>query len=336
MNTLPLLSIIIPTYNLELWLPERCITSILEQQVSPGDYEIIVVDDGSDVSPQPLTESFGKPNIYFYQQQHKKQGAARNLGMEHARGEYILFIDADDYLFPDTLHHCIQKIKETGTDMLSFLFRKTYCREIETAGTETVSYSSVMSGAEYMYTHNTSGSPCLYIFRKDICRDNHIKFTENIFHEDEEFTTKLYFFARKILAGNQVIYAYYQRENSTVQKPDKAHIRSRFDNLSEVAGRLVKFREEQTEKGCTAMQQKGLTRKLNFLAVDFIVLMLRRKGAGGYLAIYLKELGKLKLYPLEKQAYSRKYTLFRTLANHAPGLFLLRFIERIRVKLSRA
>ena len=91
-----MITFIVTTYNLEDWLLRRCLESITAQGIDRESYEIIVVDDESIVSPQHIIDEFAqKANITLYIQEHARQGAARNLALQHAKGEWIQFVDGD-------------------------------------------------------------------------------------------------------------------------------------------------------------------------------------------------------------------------------------------------
>lgn len=328
----PILSIIIPYYNLELWLLKRCIESISCQHLDKNDYEIILVDDGSEFSPQELLSTFTEENILYLYQENQGLSGARNSGLEASAGKYILFIDSDDYLYAETLKFCIDLLKVKEIDLLNFGFRTCYKKERELVRTKKILFSEVMSGAQYMYTHNTSGCAWLYIFRKEIATQNGLHFTPGIYHEDEEFTPRLYFFAQQIVTSNITMYAYYQRKDSIVNKKSASHLQKRFNDFKGVIRRLQKFKHEHSGTS-NELQQKAIERKIQFLACDFIICMVKELCPYNYIRKELKELNSMNLYPLPTRQYSRKYTLFRILANNKAGIFLLYFIELFRAKI---
>jgi len=139
-------SIIIPTYNYGKYI-EKAIDSVLSQTYK--DYEIIVVDDGSEDATSAILKSRFPGKIQYIYQEHQGVSAARNLGINRANGKYILFLDADDYLLPDALASRVSflemqpscgwvygpwcVVNETGRDMtqqevdaLPLLFKKPY------------------------------------------------------------------------------------------------------------------------------------------------------------------------------------------------------------------
>lgn len=333
MNT-PLLSIIIPFYNLEEWLLQRCLESIFLQGIEEKEMEVIIIDDGSHTSPAPFIHSLNKNNIYCHRQENQGLGGARNTGMDLAKGKYILFLDSDDYLYPGTLLPFMEVLRNQELDLVNFRFRTCYQRKIESIKQQTISFSPIISGVTYMATHNTPGSAALYIFKKELSTRHFIRFTPHLLHEDEEFTPRIYYFAQRIIVSNIVMYAYYQRENSIVRKKDFSHIDKRFRDVLRVIGSLIRFKEEQ-EESSTALQVKALERKIHFLVCDLIICMVWEHCPYSYISHQLQQLREMELYPLPNRKYSLKYNLFRQLANNKLGIRSLYFIEKIRTKTNR-
>lgn len=100
----PLFSVIIPAYNIEKYIV-FCMDSVIRQSVT--NYEVIIVDDGSTDKTGTLCDEYvrSKANFYVYHQENKGLSYARNVGVSHAKGEYIIFLDGDDYLMPDALQN---------------------------------------------------------------------------------------------------------------------------------------------------------------------------------------------------------------------------------------
>ena len=115
----PKISVIVPLYNCIEYFPQ-CMDSILAQSFK--DFEIIVVDDGSTDGSYELAEQYAKTNgnVIALQQEHRFAGVARNTGMGHARGEYLIFLDSDDYFEENLLHDALARIEETNADICAF------------------------------------------------------------------------------------------------------------------------------------------------------------------------------------------------------------------------
>lgn len=216
-------SIIIPVYNVESYLPV-CIDSILRQTFS--DYEIILVDDGStDKSPE-LCDQYAAEyqNIQACHQKNQGQAAARNYGISFASGEYILFVDSDDYFIgTDTL----SKIAECGgVDIINFNWKEVPDGQAE-------GIYPLCGKYEGMPNHYKSGEE----FLKDALNNNHLfpwylwfnayslefwkknkfQFISGIKYEDVELAYQLYLAAQSINICASAVYGYRtDRKGSTV------------------------------------------------------------------------------------------------------------------------
>ena len=157
----PLVSFIITNYNLPVNLLSKCIDSVLALSLRPYEREIIVVDDGSDLSPINDLVAYGDEIIYV-RQKHSGVSIARNTGIQMARGCYLQFIDGDDYLIQSAYEHCLDIIRYSQeVDVVLFDFTRS-----EGQQEATYNDSEKMRGADYMRNHNIQGSVCSCLFRK--------------------------------------------------------------------------------------------------------------------------------------------------------------------------
>ena len=116
---MPKISVIIPVYNQERFL-SKCLDSVLNQDLE--DIEIICVDDGSTDSTYSILQSYASKDarVKILRQENKFAGSARNLGLSVASGEYIHFLDSDDYLFPNIYKKIYHTLKENNLEMVKF------------------------------------------------------------------------------------------------------------------------------------------------------------------------------------------------------------------------
>lgn len=323
-----LLSIVIPHYNIPSELLKQCIDSIITQGIPAEEYEVIVVDDGSEAPPTWINDTYKGYNVRLVVNTHGGPGAARNRGIEEAQGRYIQFVDADDYLLTNgQMTQCLAALKEEWPQILRFGYIVTTDRKSpKTAKTKRVKFSNTISGAMHMRDNNLSGSPCTYFFLKKLATDNNTVFSTNIFHEDEEFNTKLHYHAQTLIESNATLYCYCTREGSTTANRSKDFERRRIDNLFTIIEKTNAFKEENATRSNT-IQRDAITRKLRTLAVDAILNMMYdgRKAKEIY-DTCLERLAPIGLFPLPQAHYSHKYRIFRTLANTRRGMRALRFI----------
>lgn len=192
------ISVIIPVYNVELYL-EECLDSILKQTYH--DYEIITVNDGSTDKSHFILSQYAKTNkkIKVISTENQGQSVARNIGLQAAIGNYIIFLDSDDKLVENAFEVCMKEIKKNNLDAiffgsdiimdgvdLSLINKFNYERPVAllnkcTTGEEFFSVS--INTSKYIV------SPCMYICSKLAIKD--LKFFPNILHEDNLFTSKL-------------------------------------------------------------------------------------------------------------------------------------------------
>jgi len=222
MNSIkPVVTIIIPVYNVENYLKE-CLDSVLEQTFY--NYEIIAIDDGStDNSPNILKEysnKFSRLKICL-EKENKGQGFARNKGLKLAEGKYILFVDSDDYIERETLQVLVQEIENNNVDFVRFKARRfsnnnEFLSKIKKNRILLKENKIYINGSYKAIYLSYSPSPVLYLFKKDIVKRNKLKFPEGIIHEDELFSTLLFIYANSCIYVDKPFYNRRYREGSTM------------------------------------------------------------------------------------------------------------------------
>ena len=330
-----MISFIVTTYNLDDRLLRRCLSSIVGQGLARDEYEIIVVDDESAVSPQHVVAEFShQASITLYVQRHARQGAARNLALSHAKGQWVQFVDGDDYLFPHTIAPLLRSAEAHALDLLMFTFREVHDEQPIGNGNENNCQLSIVpcqlniaTGDSYMHHHNLFGSCCMQMFRRHLLdAPQHgapLRFTEGIYIEDEEFVTHLVWRAQRMARVDVPVYAYYQRAGSTVHSRSREHTDELFSNSFAVLGRLLQF-----EASLAGVPHGGVTRKVRFLAVDILRRSLREPNWQERWSQSAHQLSALGLYPIPAARYSVKYSLFRLLASSRLGRWVLHVLER--------
>lgn len=213
-------SIIVPVYNVREYLAD-CVNSLLEQDVQ--DYEILLIDDGSTDGSGVLCDGYQAAfpeKVRTIHQENGGLGAARNTGLEQARGEYLLFVDSDDYLDPHALACLSRAVEETDADMVCFGFSYLY-------GTELVpGESSPLAGAKPFRLKVRpelllqTPSACLRIWRRSLFGDPEVRFPGRVWYEDLRTVPKALISCRKILVLPDRLYVYRQREGSIMHNPN--------------------------------------------------------------------------------------------------------------------
>lgn len=322
-----LISFIIPHYNLQREYLQRCVASIVAQGIDVEDYEILIVDDGSDTPPEWVVGTFAPANVRLIKSCNGGPGAARNRGIDEAQGEYIQFVDADDSLVPDSFSRLTRQLKSEKPDILQHGYRICHTEEQMLQPAKAPEKRRIYaSGAEYVSQNNLSGSPCVYIFKRAVATAHDMHFAEGVLHEDEDFNIKIYHFSKSLVVSNTTAYNYYQRGDSITTSSNALHEEKRINDLFSLLKRVVDFRLA-TVKECTTTRRAALDRKLAMLTVDTLLnIFYNGKSAAETENICRGKLHTLGLYPLPAKNYSLKYRLFAALANNSQGLRLLRAI----------
>ncbi len=218
------LSIVVPLYNTEAYI-EECLDSVLATNIPKEDYEVIVIDDGSTDGSKALVELYQKKhagfNIKLYSQENRGLGAARNLGIAKARGDYLYFLDSDDRLRSPEFYKIYSDLKDNPLDAVFFDGESFYMEAIESSGNfnykRKKSYGSYGQGekllSDFIKNGDYRSSACLYVFRRSIILDK-LSFPEKCRFEDNYFTSSLFFlinackhiklvaFERRVRAGS--------------------------------------------------------------------------------------------------------------------------------------
>lgn len=200
----PYISVIIPVYNVEKYLAE-CIESILNQTL--GNIEVICVNDGSTDQSGKILKEYAKKDerITILEKENGGASSARNLAIPIAKGDYIAFIDADDYLEEKALEYLyIHSIKE-NLDMIMYSAEIFYddCEDVMKKNyyERDFEYNQILTGqemfAEMIKNREFKTSPCLYLTKRKVITDNHLTFVECI-HEDNSFTPQVMYFANRV------------------------------------------------------------------------------------------------------------------------------------------
>ncbi|MCH5319078.1 MAG: glycosyltransferase [Paramuribaculum sp.] len=234
------LSYIIPLYNCEKYI-EQCLESLLAQGLKEKDYEIIVVNDGSTDSGADIVGGYvlSHPNILLINQKNKGVSEARNRGMEMARGDYIIFVDADDYLIGNGLELLKSQYYDKGDSPdFIFVFSRTVDRyynrmKYENLGNSKLIYEGDVKGYVEKYGFRWNVWGCL--IKRTYLVESGIKFKKFPHTEDVMFMLDL--FCEKngsVLSTSLNIYRYRLREGSANTRYDYEFLRRTIIGVGEI------------------------------------------------------------------------------------------------------
>jgi len=288
----------------------ECIDSILALSLRPFEREIIIVDDGSNVSPMNGLMQYGDEIIYI-RQKNSGLSVARNNGIEMAQGEYLQFIDSDDHLIQVPYEHCLDLIRlNVGIDMVMFDFTSTATKETSFKDSE------VITGSEYMLKNNIHATAWGYLFKRATLSE--LRFTPGIWHEDEEFTPQLLIRAEHVCTTDAKAYYYYKHKGSITTHNDDESKTKRFNDIRGVLDRLQYLCDRVPQSDRVALQ-----RRVAQLTMDYIYQVIIQQRSQKALNACINELNSKGLFPLPDRDYSQKYIWFRKMTNSRLGRAIL-------------
>lgn len=276
-------SVIVPVYNAEKYI-EKCLASLIGQTLK--EIEIICVDDGSVDNSLNLLKKMAEldSRIKVLAQSNKKQGAARNYGTSIASGEYIGFVDADDWVDLDYYEKLYNAARKYDLDIA--LATNVRVGNGKTKKRLNILEEEVVSELQDkidICSQWKNPCPTNKIYRFLMLKNNNIVWPEGCYCEDKLFTMQAVYYANGIVTVPNTYYYYYRNPKSTVKTKSKDHLRK------------VEFDKNKSHKDVLDfLREKGVSiRDGEFWAVKKDV-----------------KLGGLTLFRIKESLYSTKYCLF--------------------------
>ncbi len=302
----PLVSFVIAYYEVPLDMLRECIESILAIDLNDEEREIILVDDGSEVSPLNELMDYQDQLVYLRQKNEGLSGA-RNRGIELCHGRYIQFVDADDMLIKSNYDHCMHMLKEHEPDVVMF----DHTSEDKDVDSPDL-FDGPLTGAEYMRHHNLRASAWGYVFKRKLLMD--LRFTRGLLHEDEEFTPQLILRADTLYATDSCAYYYRVRQGSIVHNKDEQWLKHRLDDAE-----YVLFQLDHLAATLHGAENQALRRRVAQLSMDYIYNIIVLTKSEEQLEERIERLSKRGLFPLPDADYTAKYKVFRRMVKSKMG-----------------
>lgn len=247
---MPKASIIVPVYKVAEYL-ETCVRSILAQ--TERDFELLLIDDGSPDECGSMCDAFSQadPRIRVIHQENRGLGGARNTGIEAAQGDWLLFVDSDDWIDPETLKTALSAAEEAGAQLAVFGFR-TVDEQGRTLGVfqEALPMGTAFSPKERKDTLLIA--PCAWnkLYRKELFTQTGIRYPSRVWYEDIRTTLKLLSQTEQMLCLDFVGYNYLQRAGSIMNSGNLRRNREIVDAFDDLLpwfserGLLDQYRDE--------------------------------------------------------------------------------------------
>ena len=307
------ISVIIPCYNVERYI-DRCLKSIMVQTVGSWNLEIICIDDASTDSTwehlQLWEQLYPEQILLIHQDINGRQGKARNIGLEYASGDWIAFVDADDWLEPDYFeqlyypavqYECdiaVCGVKEDFTDILDYFDEE--CRRWTDDRCFVVD-SENKTGVLFERKLLCEG-PVAKLIRKNLLIDYHIFFAEEVAYEDHFWLPLLYIYTKKVYVAGKRLYHYYMNPDSTVRSRNKAH------HMDWITVHMMKWAEYE-KRGIWQKYQEILEGDALYDAAGFVRILILGYDEPPYSCFLLmSELIRRQIPVYEGNKYVKKFS----------------------------
>lgn len=321
-----LLTYIIPVYNTERYVL-RCLQSIVNQQLWPDDYEVLVVDDGSTDGSRAVVEAFAAEHrqVKLLTQQNAGVSAARNLAMDNARGRYLMFVDSDDRLGDDVIHRVVQRAIDDDLDVLSFNYE---CEDAQGnvlphSREDNYATTPVATGYDFLKAHSMTPYVWRFLLRREYLQQGGWRFDPSlIVCEDGALIARFLLNAPRMAHEDTIAYCYVNRSDSAMHNPDKEHLRRRvFSQVDAAASINATARQFEATAGHPAPASVDGVRNV------YLYFSMTKALTCGMVDEVLDRISKAGLYPFpcvgpEADYHGAKWKIIHRLMM-VPGLWKL-------------
>lgn len=315
------ISVIVPVYNVEKYIG-RCLQSFVSQKPSSSKFEIILVNDGSTDGSLAEAEKFSQqlPGLKIFTKPNGGLSSARNFGLEKAMGEYIWFVDGDDWVADKSMQ--ILEDKMNGFVDLQILefdlihaIEKDGGFEYKTVSNPSFLSPNVETGRSYLARHGYSLGVTVNLFQREWLQKSGLRFPEGKYSEDNLFSLQTTLLAERFYKFHAELYYYYQRSNSISHTKSEEHLKKYSEDIF---SNILEMRDVASGE-TTAVKKKISEMMAFFQLLIFLDLFKNRKFA--LAKEFASKMKAEKLFPIQDpgaSAPNRKFVLFRKLIH---GLF---------------
>lgn len=325
------LSVIVPVYNAANYL-RRCVESIENQDLPKDCYEVILVNDGSADNSLDIARKMSElySNVIVIDKENGGTSSARNAGMDVARGTYMIFIDSDDYVYPNKMKGMISLCENNNLDLLYFTMeveRENGSVINDKCGS--VDYDKIYNLQENLWLlPYVIGSICCLVVRSSLLNNHSLRFHLGIIHEDTELTTRICAFAQRLMFSDVDFYHYTY--NSVSQTRDVSN-KKKFKILCDGITMMSLSRSFVKNESVSPTYKEAILRMTNNGMIGTLVnlLFINPMFTLEQVKDYLNKAHQAGIYPVKKP-FGNKRSLFASYFLNCQRLFL--FVYNLRHK----
>lgn len=306
----PLISFIIPFYNVPAQRLKESIDSILALSLQSEEREIIIVDDGSngkEQCPVNLLLDYSSDIIFI----RKNQGGAsdaRNIGLRMATGKYIQFVNGGDSLLSSSYEQCLDIARFKNPDMVMFCTTSNPDHE-----SDIIPADAPVSGTEYMLKNRIASGAEGYIFKNGLLMN--LRFDHNVANGDDVFTPQLMIRCDRVFSLKAKAYCRMEHTPWADSKTEKK------DRLNEMHDSIVSLRA--IADVMPAADRQAMSRRVAELTMTYISAVITITKSRSILNERIEQLTREGLFPLPDRKYTKRYQLFRKMIGNRIGREIL-------------
>lgn len=288
----PAISLVMPVYNVENFL-SKALTSVENQTFK--DFEMIIVDDGSSDKSYEIAEEFcsKNPNFKLIKQENSGPAAARNTGVMHCKGEYIAFMDSDDYLEKNFLEELYKLAKKTGADITCCNFNmyfpnkklKIYMPFNSLPGVYTKSKALrklILDVSVHYFIWNK-------LYKRELFMERNIKF-DDMYFEDISTSPRLFYFAKTVAFTSKALYNYTMRENSILHSINAKKVNDYIKALGIIKSFLEENNDYEKYSGHVWIYAQRVKFVVYYYIINLHLKALNFKGFGKNISCAMKSI----------------------------------------------
>lgn len=322
------LSVIIPLYNSEKYI-SACLDSLLDQDAMNDDYEIIIINDGSTDNSLSIVNVYVKlhSNILVVSQINQGASVARNHGIKIAKGEFLYFVDSDDYITSNVFKKLIGFLCPE-IDLLAFKTIQTTKTNLKISDIDHWNNFpfKIISGTDFILNYGYKDAVGWFFVRKQFLISNNLFYLEGQKLEDISFNLELFITIKKLFFIPIDVYRYVHRPNSIMTKNDPSHDREIISDYERVVSEFEKKIEEYKHKKNEI--SKKLIWKKRIYHFFLFMRLLRSDFNIGEIDKKILQYSKINLYPLEYYSNKFRVNMIIFIFNHKYLLYIFIYFYR--------
>ncbi|WP_010517352.1 glycosyltransferase [Croceivirga radicis] len=321
------LSIILPMYNVAGYL-EKCVKSVMNTNLGGDSFEIIFVDDespdNSKIVAKDIIKRYPEYNFKLISQTNKGLGGARNTGIDNAEGDYLIFLDPDDFIVDNNLEETLQNAKSNNLDILEFNATMVNSKGETIQTVKVNSYEKILSGIIYSNLFYCSGSACNKLYSRGFLNQFDLRFMEKVYGEDFEFNTRVFFHASRVKGLNKVVSAFLQSPNSITRNRDIdkkiKYLKDYIKILTNLKSYFSNIEVNQTSDAIIYYKSR-----MALINTNSFILLIKNKFPTDYALQYRKRLENDDLLFITSEIVIKKKNLVRKFLFQYQGMFFIVF-----------